>query len=537
MGILVRLLLISLVLTSLLSYSTPTTNHGNCETPRRCTYIVHVRPPPNFSIDKSSMNLDNWYRSFLPPRMLTSKHESPFIYTYGEAIFGFAVKLMIDEATYVKKKDGVLMVHQDHPLPLLTTHTPDFLGLRQNGGVWESVGMGEGIIIGMIDTGIDITHTSFNDSGMASPPAKWRGSCKFADFKCNKKVIGAKSFILGRLTEPPRDQDGHGTHTASTAAGCSVEGASVLGSGNGTAAGVAPHAHLAVYQVCNSDCHESDILAGMEAAIVDGVDILSHSLGGRSQPFHEDIIAIAAFSAMQKNIFVSCAAGNLGPKPSTLHNEAPWVLTVGASTMNRQMKAIVRLGDGRLFVGESAYQPSNLDSLPLVYEGFGTTDMSGQIVAREAIGPIDGIGQSVKDEGGAGAIVLGTEVSGHTTMAAAHVLPASYVNYPDEEVIMQYIKSNDKPTASIIFNGTSLGITRAPVVAFFSPRGPSTQSPGILKPDIIGPGVNVIAAWPSKVGPKTDDGQAKMFNSLCGTSMSTPHLSGIAAIIKSAHPD
>ncbi|KAL6659066.1 hypothetical protein ACP70R_003106 [Stipagrostis hirtigluma subsp. patula] len=533
-----RLLLISLVLTSFLSHATTTITHRNCDRSGQCTYIVHVRPPPNFSVDKSPMNLENWYRSFLPPRMATSKPQPPFIYTYREAIFGFAVKLTKDEKEYVKMKDGVLKVYQDDLHPLLTTHTPDFLGLRPNGGAWKSVGMGEGTIIGLVDTGIDFAHTSFDDDGMDSPPAKWLGSCKFANFRCNKKLIGAKSFVEGMKTKPPVDEVGHGTHTASTAAGRFVEGASVLGNGNGTASGMAPRAHLAMYQVCTDEgCFDSDVLAGMEAAISDGVDILSISLGASSEPFHEDIVAIATFSAMRKGIFVSCSAGNLGPEPSTMNNEAPWVLTVGASTMDRQMKAIVKLGNGHLFVGESAYQPSNLGSLPVVFEPDYQENITGKVVAQDAETSLVQIGQTIKKFGGAGTILLGTENSGHTTFAAAHVLPASYVNYPDAEIIRQYIKSSDKPTASIIFNGTSLGIHPAPVVAYFSSRGPSIASPGILKPDIIGPGVNVIAAWPFKVGPEKVDQQHKMFNSISGTSMSAPHLSGIAAIIKSAHPD
>ncbi|KAL6622870.1 hypothetical protein ACP70R_032749 [Stipagrostis hirtigluma subsp. patula] len=538
MDICFRHLLTSLILIGLFSPTTPTINHGSCETSSQCTYIVRVRPPPNFSSDKSPMYLENWYRSFLPPRMATSKPQPPFIYTYREAIFGFAVNLTKDEAEYVKKKDGVLMVYQDELLPLLTTHTPDFLVLRPHGGAWNSLGMGEGSIIGLLDTGIDFKHTSFDDDGMNSPPTQWRGSCNFASVKCNKKLIGARSFFGGEGSEPPVDKIGHGTHTASTAAGRFVEGASVLGSGNGTAAGMAPHSHLAMYQVCTEwGCYGSDILAGMEAAIADGVHIISISLGGRSLPFHEDIIAIGSFSAMKKGIFVSCSAGNSGPTPKSLSNEAPWVLTVGASTMDRQMEAIVELGNGHLLAGESAYQPSNLASLPLVYELDGTKNVTGRVVACEIQGSEVEIGQTIKDAGGAGMILLGSDDSGHTTFATAHVLPASYVNSPDAAAIRHYINSSNNPTASIVFNGTSLGITPAPIVAYFSSRGPSTTSPCILKPDIIGPGVNVIAAWPFKVGPTKVDDQDRIFNSISGTSMSAPHLSGIAAIIKSAHPD
>ncbi|KAG2620676.1 hypothetical protein PVAP13_3NG211001 [Panicum virgatum] len=201
------------------------------------------------------------------------------------------------------------------------------------------------------------------------------------------------------------------------------------------------------------------------------------------------------------------------------------------------MKAIVKLGDGRSFVGESAYQPPNLASLPLMFELDGSDNITGKVIACEFEGSQVESGQSVKDSGGSGMIVLGAEDSGYTTFAAAHVLPASYLNSPDAAAVRQYIQTSNKPTASIIFNGTSLGTTPAPVAAYFSSRGPSTTSPGILKPDIIGPGVNIIAAWPFKVGPNRIDEHDMVFNSISGTSMSTPHLSGIAAIIKSAHND
>lgn len=465
---------------------------------------------------------------------------SPFIHTYKEAILGFAIDLTNDDVEYVKSKDGVLMVYKDSLLPLLTTHTPDFLSLRPNGGAWDNLGMGKGIIIGLLDTGIDSAHSSFDDEGMSTPPSKWRGSCNFDNGRhCNKKLIGARSLIGGpKNPEVPLDDVGHGTHTASTAAGKFVQGASVLGSGNGTAAGMAPRAHLAMYKVCDEEgCYGSDILAGLEAAITDGVDILSMSLGGHPEPFHEDIIAIGTFSAMKKGIFVSCSAGNSGPLSGTLSNEEPWVLTVGASTMDRRMEAIVKLGDGRSFVGESAYQPSSLAPLPLMFSSAG--NITGNVVACELGGSQVEMGQSIKDGGGAGMILLGSGDSGHTTIAAAHVLPASFLNSQDALAVRQYIATSSKPTASISFNGTSLGTTPAPVVAYFSSRGPSTASPGILKPDIIGPGVNVIAAWPFKVGPNIAAGHehGRTFNSISGTSMSAPHLSGIAAIIKSAHPD
>lgn len=153
-----------------------------------------------------------------------------------------------------------------------------------------------------------------------------------------------------------RDSHGHGTHTSSTAGGAPVSMASVLGNGAGVARGMAPGAHIAIYKVCwFSGCYSSDIVAAMDAAIRDGVDILSLSLGGFPLPLYEDSIAIGSFRAMEHGISVICAAGNNGPMQNSVANEAPWISTIGASTLDRRFPAIVRMGNGKMLYGESMY--------------------------------------------------------------------------------------------------------------------------------------------------------------------------------------
>ncbi|XP_020084948.1 subtilisin-like protease SBT1.2 [Ananas comosus] len=516
---------------------------------QRRTYIVRVRAPENTSFVHSK-DLTNWYRSFLPP-IPANVADSRLIYTYSAAIVGFTANLTEDEVRYVEKKEDTLKVYPDRILSLLTTHTPAFLGLQAPHGFWDTNGMGKGVIIGVLDTGIKPGHPSFDGTGMPSPPPKWKGACKFEKPYCNNKLIGARKFTQGR-GEDPTDFVGHGTHTAGTAAGNFVKKANVLGNGNGTAVGMAPYAHIAMYQVCQSiGCYVSDILAGINAAINDGVDVLSLSLGGESQPFSDDMIAIGAFSAMEKGVFVSCAAGNSGPTHTTLSNEAPWILTVGASSMDRKIKATVKLGNGQEVEGESAFQPADFPSkmIPLVYP-IGTqlsncnraslfsSNVTGKVVVCDrAGGPRIEIGTAVKEAGGAALVILNKETDGCTTLAEAHYLPASDVSYINGSKILSYLNSTDKPLATISFQGTSLGTSPAPVVTFFSSRGPSLQSPGILKPDIIGPGLNVVAAWPFQIGPSETNVTSTTFNMISGTSMSTPHLSGIAALIKGAHPD
>jgi hypothetical protein len=136
-------------------------------------------------------------------------------------------------------------------------------------------------------------------------------------------------------------------------------------------------------------------------------------------------------------------------------------------------------------------------------------------------------------------MILANELpDGYSTLADVHVLPASHVSYAAGVEIKKYINSTANPVAQILFKGTVLGTKPAPAITSFSSRGRSPQNPGILKPDITGPGVSVLAAWPFAVGPPGSQllpGPTYNFES--GTSMSTPHLSGIAALIKSKHPD
>jgi subtilisin family serine protease len=170
-----------------------------------------------------------------------------------------------------------------------------------------------------------------------------------------RKLIGARYFnkgyasaagVLNVSMNTPRDMDGHGTHTLSTAAGSPVAGASVFGFGNGTASGGSPRARVAAYRVCfppinGSECFDADILAAFDAAIHDGVHVLSLSLGGDPSNFFDDGIAIGSFHAVRRGIAVVCSAGNSGPGLGTASNLAPWIFTAGASTMDREFPSYI----------------------------------------------------------------------------------------------------------------------------------------------------------------------------------------------------
>ncbi|KAK4710997.1 hypothetical protein R3W88_005510 [Solanum pinnatisectum] len=441
------------------------------------------------------------------------------VYSYRNVLNGFAAMLTPEDVTSFQDKEGIISVRPRQLLDAQTTHSTNFLGLHQNLGFWEKSNYGKGMIIGVLDSGIMPDRPSFHDEGVAPPPARWKGKCEFNFTVCNNKLIGARCFHeFGNGM--PLDENGHGTHTSSTAAGNFVDGVNFLGLANGTASGMAPLAHVAMYKVCNASliCSESDILDVIDAAIEDGVDVLSFSIGKNSTNFWSEVVALGGFTAMQKGILVSCSAGNAGPIPGSVFNGAPWLVTVGASTTDRKLRATIRLGDGKEIDGESAYQPKDFSKtpLPLIFPGTNISDPTAAFCNAESLKNIDvkgkvvlcisggkitriGKGSFVKDAGGAGVILMNSEPLGFTILADPHVLPAAH--------------------------GTIFRDDHAPVVAGFSGRGPNLVSPGILKPDIIGPGVNILAAWPKSIENNTD--MKSTFNLLSGTSMS----------LKSAHPD
>ncbi|XP_027335340.1 subtilisin-like protease SBT1.8 [Abrus precatorius] len=537
------------------------------------TYIVHMKH--NNKPEIYPTHLD-WYTANLQS---ISTDSDPLLYSYTNAYNGFAASLDDQQAQQLLRSEAVLGVYQDTVYQLHTTRTPQFLGLEAQTGLWEGHSTQDlnqashDVIIGVLDTGIWPESQSFNDAGMPDIPPRWRGECEpSADFSpslCNKKLIGARSFSRGfhmaagtgagyANKEPvsPRDRDGHGTHTASTAAGSHVANASLLGYASGTARGMAPQARVAAYKVCWTDgCFASDILAGIDRAIEDGVDVLSLSLGGGSAPYFRDTIAVGAFAAVERGIFISCSAGNSGPSKASLANVAPWIMTVGAGTLDRDFPAYAVLGNKKRFAGVSLYSGKGMGSEPvgLVYNK--GSNQSGSICMPGSLDPAlvrgkvvvcdRGLnarvekGKVVRDAGGVGMILANTAASGEELVADSHLLPAVAVGRRVGDQIREYAASDPNPTAVLGFRGTVLNVRPSPVVAAFSSRGPNMVTRQILKPDVIGPGVNILAGWSEAIGPSglSADTRKTQFNIMSGTSMSCPHISGLAALLKAAHPD
>ncbi|KAJ0097604.1 hypothetical protein Patl1_28569 [Pistacia atlantica] len=525
---------------------------------KRTTYIVHMAKS---QMPASFEHHAHWYDSSLK----SVSGSAEMLYTYDNAIHGFSTRLTPEEARSLENQPGILSVLPELKYELHTTRTPQFLGLDKSADTFLESASGSDVIIGVLDTGVWPESKSFVDTGLGPLPSNWKGACEagtnFSLSICNRKLIGARYFSKGyesKESKSPRDDDGHGTHTASTAAGSVVEGASLFGYAAGTARGMAPRARVAVYKVCwVGGCFSSDILAAMDKAIGDNVNVLSMSLGGSMSDYYRDSVAIGAFAAMEKGILVSCSAGNAGPSSFSLSNVAPWITTVGAGTLDRDFPAFVSLSNGQNYSGVSLFKGNPLPGklLPFVYAGNasnatnGNLCMMGTLIPEKVSGKVvlcdRGVnprvqkGAVVKEAGGLGMVLANTEANGEELVADAHLLPATAVGQTYGDAIKKYLFSDPNPTVTVLFEGTKVGIEPSPVVAAFSSRGPNTITPEILKPDMIAPGVNILAGWSGSVGPTglATDTRRVGFNIISGTSMSCPHVSGLAAILKAAHPD
>ncbi|CAN8253326.1 unnamed protein product [Cochlearia groenlandica] len=545
------------------------------------SYVVylgsHAHPPHVTSVHLN--HVARSHRTFLASFLGSHQNAKDAIfYSYKRHINGFAAVLDDNEAAEIAKHPDVVSVFLNKGRKLHTTHSWDFMLLEKNGVVhksslWTKAGFGQDTIVANLDTGVWPESKSFSDEGYGDVPAKWKGSCK-KDVRCNKKLIGAKYFNKGYLAytglpsnasfETPRDHDGHGSHTLSTAAGNFVPRANVFGLGNGTASGGSPKARVAAYKVCwppvnGAECFDADMMAAFDAAIDDGVDVISASVGGDAGDYMSDGIAIGSFHAVKNGVTVVCSAGNSGPKYGTVSNVAPWILTVGASSMDREFQAYVELDNEKRFKGTSlskalpekkmydlisgadakAANASSLEGLLCKKDSLDPKKAKGKIVVclRGDNARVDK-GQQAAIAGAIGMILCNDKASGNEIIADAHVLPASQIDYKDGEAVFSYLSSTKDPKGYITTPSSKINTKPAPFMASFSSRGPNTVTPGILKPDITAPGVNIIAAYSEATSPTDLDSDHRRtpFNTESGTSMSCPHISGIVGLLKTLHP-
>lgn len=530
---------------------------------------------------------------------MVTKHEKvagdigsiDIIHSYKHTFNGFAAKLTSKQKAQLESHPDVVAVFEDSLETVNTSNTPAFLGLTGPGGQHTLNNKGEGVIIGVLDTGIVPEHPSFADDGSFSDPSTlgWTGSCDAGEeaeadtFNCNNKLIGARYYkdsfestyeiqtALGEFISP-RDADGHGSHTASTAGGNEGVSALLSGADAGVVSGIAPRARVAMYKVCwNSDyetpegvkergCFGSDSMAAIDQAVADGVDVINYSIGG-SRTNITTAAAAAKLRATQAGVFVAVSAGNDGPEAETIGTPAPWITTVAASTYDGTSKIIgkeleVNSGDaaGTSFVAVPAgFAPAA--------EG-----LSGDVVATESVEACDAsdgtnpiVGQESlagnvaliargscsftekfinAQEAGATAAIVYTYVNtspfamGGTDPAVA--IPGSMVSFDDGQALLASVNNG---TTNVTFSDTNAAADAVEVgnlMAGFSSRGPNQSSYDVIKPDITAPGVKILAATTNTPMFGT---AGESFAYLQGTSMSSPHIAGMAALFKESNPE
>ncbi|KAK4266599.1 hypothetical protein QN277_027494 [Acacia crassicarpa] len=504
--------------------------------------------------------------------------KNSILYSYKHGFSGFAARLTKSQAEEIAKFPGVVHVIPNRIHKLHTTRSWDFIGISPSFSrtAFTESNFGQGTIIGVIDSGIWPESESFNDEAMGPIPSRWKGICQggehFNSTNCNKKIIGARWFAKGiteqnkKLIHPinsneflsARDGVGHGTHTASTAAGYFVGKANYSELASGLARGGAPLAHLAIYKACwgmpVGACTDADVLKAFDKAIHDGVDVMSISLGVDVPLFsyvdQRETISIGSFHANAKGITVVCSAGNGGPIAQTVTNTAPWLITVAATTIDRGFPITITLGNNHTVWGQSidtgegdigfvgltyseriALDPEDTLAKDCQPGSLNATVAAGKIVLCLSESDRQNIlsaSITVQKAGGVGLIYAQFHEDGLTKCS---LIPCIKVNYEVGTQIISYIRRARFPTAKLNFPKTVIGKWASPRVASFSSRGPSTMSPTVLKPDIAAPGVDILAAFPPKARTQNSG-----FTFLSGTSMSCPHIAGIAALIKSRHP-
>eukprot|EP00250_Pteridium_aquilinum_P018288 c24024_g2_i1 orf=141-2642(-) len=578
-------------------------------------YMVLLRDPPLVHLFHDQLQQAD--HIFLPGQLspedyasyLISSHdsllESTFesgtyqkLYSYNHLVNGFAALLSQQQAEVLNNFEEVVLVERDNGVRKQTTYTPSYLGLPS--GAWQEEGgainAGEGIVVGVIDTGIDPTHPSFSDNTLKPYPnaTHYKGTCEvaaeFPEGSCNKKLVGAQHFAAAAIASgefnatvdfaSPLDADGHGTHTASTAAGNNGVEVIVDGMNFGFASGMAPRAHIAMYKALYRDFGGflSDVVAAIEQAVKDKVDILSLSIGPGGPPpgiaTYFNIFDMAMLSANKAGVFVVQAAGNSGPYSQTILSFSPWICSVAASVHDRTYPNSIILGSNETVQGRGLAPGTPgkdihnliLASDALAVDGSTLPDANdcqdaslfkaGMVQGKVLIcsygidyilggSSVDNVIGTIKNLSAVGVVMvamadLESEFSIPTTPFPfpAIILPTA----KDSKAVLDYYHSAPNFTATMRILGSAEAkfSHEAPRVAKFSSRGPDSansnrQVADILKPNIMAPGSLIWAGW-SSIGVDSSEFKGQKFAMISGTSMATPHIAGIAALVKSKNP-
>ncbi len=542
---------------------------------------------------------------------------APITHQFKVVFNGFAAQLTDAEVRALKKHAGVMNITADSILIPHTVTTPSFVGLTQAGGLWQQLGgqdkAGEGMIVGIIDSGIWPEHPSFADkvdgtgapshSGSTlvydAPPATWKGACVtgegFSLSNCNNKLIGARYFKEPaqnlHWTEflSPRDSvagptghGGHGTHVASTAAGNANAKVVQDGFDLGTMSGIAPRARIAAYKVCWTDftsgrngCATSNSVAAIEQAVKDGVNVINFSIGPNAGGgSFTEATEVAFLGAASAGVFVATSAGNAGPTaaaPAPTAHLSPWLTSVGNSTHDRLYVGTILLGNGVSLTGASSN--AKLPSTPLILARdaglpgvsptdvnllrcFGNTDtvaplldpakVTGKIlVCDRGSNVLVNKSANAKAAGAAGMIIANTPTSAATILNAPHTLPTVHIKAAETAVLKAYIDSAPATATASLLDVRAIRDTSvsAPVMSGSSSRGPNVANANIMKPDISAPGSDILAAVTADLTQEERNlvaGGAPApemnYEFYSGTSMASPHIAGMAAMLKQLHP-
>lgn len=488
---------------------------------------------------------------------------------FTAALNGFSIELDDNEVARMKDTAGVLAVVQDTIRYPQTDASIDFLGLLDQGGAHRSNLKGDDVIIGVIDSGIWPEHPSFADDGSYSDlgivldetdfPACDFGNTAHnaadAPFECNNKLIGARQVlptyraVVGAEDfefDSARDDDGHGTHTASTSGGNQYVEAEVFGRKLGQVSGVAPRARIIAYKGLGTlGGFGSDLAAAIDQAVFDGVDVINYSIGGgaSAELGPDDISFLFAADA---GVHVATSAGNSGPGEETVGGPAhlPWVTSVGASTQPRFFQGRIRPIGLEQITGASLTQGTG-GRYPIVDAEDAGSDLcligdldpavvTGKIVlCRRGETARVSKSEAVQLAGGVGTILYNNTDSDNL-YTDNHFVPTVHINNTDGLKVKDYVATHPAPRASLTTGEMSTNDS-APAMTIFSSRGANPSFEDIIKPDITAPGHQILAGASPVVAPGGTQGE--LFQAISGTSMSSPHVAGIFALIAQAHPD
>lgn len=511
--------------------------------------------------------------------------------TYQIVLNGFSAAMAPDAAARVAATDGVSAVYADE------IFRPDGVPQAEHssgaaiGGLESQraqvAGDGAGVVVGVIDTGIAPENPSFAGERLravrsAAPylsgddvvfdkadGRQFRSARVTGDgwglSDYSTTLVGAQYFSTGAESSgfsfaddvlSPLDSDGHGSRAAGVAAGRSGVEVEIEGVDLGVISGVAPSAKIASYKACfvgadptvttDDVCVGSDLLAALDRAVADGVDVVGYSVGGGAAASDWAADDIAFYNAAVAGVFIAASAGNAGPGPSTVQRGAPWYTTVAAATVG-VFEGTVQLSTGFAAPGVSvSVPPGEAVTAPVVYAGdaglpssaganlcyLGTLDpaaVEGRIVVCDrGTNPRTEKSQEVQDAGGLGMILV--NVTPDSLEADFHDVPTVHIDAADREALLADVASSPDATATLVGeNVLSEGIP-APQIAGFSGRGPLVVGAEVLAPDIAAPGVAILAA-----ANDTDSGDPT-WSIASGTSPAAPHVAGLAALYLAANP-